>query len=499
MRELSTLLVIFIVFSHAVAIPIGRLDTEVANLFLRELYMRGRISAGRALLLPTEIGDGDRTIDSAATDKALWRPIILNSRRFAAADQSLRIGLVSVGHGHFGKDFNKAYWQFFPGLSYGISGNIGVHVEYRIDSQLTGNPDYSGKKWNGWAGYAETATAGYVTNRISVELGRRRTGWPMGRRAGSLFISPSAMPLDGLFIRYRFNDHAELASITAFLSPITDPAGSPSPENRYLSAHALVVSPFSWLDIMLKESVIYGGQGRRPELYYVFPLLWYHAEQLNKNRDDNTFIGLGAVFRRTDRAAAYFDFLIDDLQIENRTASDREPSEYGFSGGICLFDFPVKTTNLELTYDHIRNRTYNQMCPYNRYENEGIPIGDSLGPDHDRFGLFYDWHISDFLFLTASVTFQRRGEGRLTDEWTAPWLDSQDYQEDFPSGIVEKTTKAHLALIAQKNHRWQSKLALEYVDIRNDKNIRGIDRRTWGLYYAIVYDLPQLSWRIDDE
>jgi len=499
MRELSTLLALFIVFSRAGAIPIGRLDTEVANLFLRELYMRGKISGGQALFLPTEIGYHDKTSHSAETDKYLWQPISLKSQRYAAADQVLRVNLTAVGHGHFGKDFNKAYWQLFPGLTYGISKNIGVRLEYRIDSQLTGNPDYLGKKWNGWAGYAETATAGYVTNRVSIEVGRRRTGWAMGRRSGSLFISESAMPMDGLFVRYRLNDRAELAWITSFLSPITDPAGLPMPENRYLSAHALVVSPFRWCDIMLKEAVVYGGLGRRPELYYAFPLLWYHAEQLNENRDDNTFIGLGAVLKRTDRAAVYFDFLIDDLQIENRTASDREPSEYGFSGGVCLFDFPVNTTNLELTYDHIRNRTYNQICPYNRYENEGIPIGDSLGPDHDRFGVFYDWHISDLLFLTASVTFQRRGEGRLTGEWTTPWLESPDYREDFPSGIVEKTATANLTLIAQKNNRWQSKLALEYVDIKNDKNIRGIDRRAWRLYYGFVCDLPQLSWRIDDE
>ncbi len=449
--------------------------------------------------MPTEGKYQNESDASFGTEKILKQTIALNYERFAAADKILQPGLSVIGHGHFGKDFNKAYWQFFPEISYGIAKNISLRVDYRIDSKLAGDSDYAGKKWKGWAGYAENATVGYITKRLSIDLGRRRTNWGIGRQSNSLFVSSSAMPMDGLFMRYRFNEHIELAWITTFLSPTIDSVGLPASENRYLSAHALIVSPFDWCDIMLKESVVYGGPGRRPELYYAFPLLWYHAEQLNQDRDDNTFVGLGAVFKMPGRAALYFDLLIDDLQIEKRTAFDREPSEYAFSGGVCLFDFPVESTNLELTYDLITNRTYNQIRTYNRYENEGVPIGDSLGPDHDRIGVFYDWHFSSYMHIAASVTFQRRGEGRLTGDWTTPWLDSPGYKEAFPSGIVEKTTRANLGLHVQKNRYWQSKLALEFVDIKNDNNIRGEDRRTWGLYYNIVCDLPRISWRIDDE
>lgn len=488
-------LVVILCFSSAFALPIGQPDHETANYFLRELYLRGMISPQHVIFLPADNLDRIKSVDLGKLKDKYENSVALLVSNLSKPTGTLRFDLSAIGYGYFRNKKSRAYWMVFPGMSYRPCGNFIIDLRYRLDSQLAEIDDYRGKVWNNIAGYAEQATLKYSNAKLTVEFGRRRSSWGIDRRFNSLFLSSSAMPMDGLFVNYRVDKRLEFASIATFLSPSPNPADTIDGINRYFSAHALRVSPFEWCDIVLKESVVYGGNGRRPEVYYLFPLLWFHAEQLNKNKDDNTFIGLSAIIRPLKRTAFYIDLLIDDLQIENKTASDREPSEYGISTGACIFDFPINLTSLEITYSRVSNRTYNQIQSYNRYENEGISIGDSLGPDHERFGIYYDWHATSRLSVTARMTYQRRGQGRIFDDWSTPWTDSANWREAFPSGVVEKSLKFGLDVMFQKNLFWRSKLALEFADIKNDMNVHGKNRRTWEFDYRIICELPHLIWR----
>jgi hypothetical protein len=233
--------------------------------------------------------------------------------------------------------------------------------------------------------------------------------------------------------------------VTAVLNPdevtITYPDTSITVSiNRYFSAHRIEIKPFRQLDIGFSESVVYGGIGRQIEFYYTNPLTWYHGEQLNKGNDDNTFLSFDFTFYPRNGISLYGEFMVDDFQIEKKSKGDDEPNELGYIGGVYITD-PIRNSNLDLSFEYTRinNWTYNQGHTWNRYVNDGKIIGHFLGPD--RESLYFSikkWFVWGGW---AQLSYERQniGEGNVFSDWTDPWLLSTgQYQEKFPTGVVEK-------------------------------------------------------------
>jgi hypothetical protein len=81
---------------------------------------------------------------------------------------------------------------------------------------------------------------------------------------------------------------------------------------------------------ILGESVLYGGPERQFEPYYLLPVSWIHAEQLNHGINDNTFINVGFKWVPSPfRIEA--EFMIDDFQIDHKLSMIRNPMKIGFS------------------------------------------------------------------------------------------------------------------------------------------------------------------------
>lgn len=481
----------------------GRPDTQISYDYLRELYLRGYADAQTVLFTPVDY----RYISGLSLEgipsmfDKLTKPLTYLNRRFHNELKSLKLNLSVVTYGLFNSDADKSYIAFYPGANYEISHNLFIDIAYRIDSGLNDDTLYTGKRWNEFAGYAELATIGYRTKRLSIDIGRRRCMWGVARKGKTLLQSATAMPLDGLFINYRICKTLSFHSTIACLSPIkTDSLflENGQTENRYFSAHALRISPGQWLDFVLKESVVYGGLGRRFEPSYTIPLLWFHAEQLNANIDDNTFFGFETVVRLKNRYAGYFELLIDDYQIEKKTASDYEPNEIGFIAGVDIFDFPIRMSFLHLEYTRINNRTYNQMKPRNRYVNHNYPLGHPLAPDNESVNLSYTYHIKKGLTGEFSFYVLNRGEGRINDDWETPWIDDSTYTEKFPSGIVEKRFGGQLELLFHKDSFMQTRIACGVADIKNKGNIPGVDETDWSLEFEIILSPSSLALRFDD-
>lgn len=482
-------------------IPVGQPDSDIFYDLNRELYLRGVNKSQSAIFSPLYFDD-IVTDDSRPELERIIRPLRHQAKRYMIAPQTMDIDLLVMPHGYFDDDRGDLYLALAPRISYGISKRFSLAVSYLVDGALVDDSLYAGKKWENFAGYVDNAILGYRTQRLSVAVGRRRSRWGIAANGESLILSSGAMPMDGLFLDYDFNRWLSFHSIAACLSPLEYGFSSPaddSTENRYLSAHALKISPFSWWDISLGESVIYGGVGRRLEPSYIFPLLWYHAEQLNSGADDNTFFMMGNVFRWHRRYAAYCELLIDDYQIESETASDNEPNEIGIIAGLDIFDWPLEISAWEIEYTRVNNYTYNQMNPRNVYVNQNFPIGHSLGPDHESLNLSCIYHPTYTLTARIEAYITNRGQGRLGEEWTAPWLDNPDYSEKFPSGVVEKTVGGRLSLYYIKNESLKGKMSIDIADIENDGNISGRDNTRWSVHIQFMVNMPKLSWRDSDE
>ena len=122
-------------------------------------------------------------------------------------------------------------------------------------------------------------------------------------------------------------------------------------------------------------------------------------------------------------------------------------------------------------YLRITNWTYNQSRSWNRYQNRGRPIGNSLGAGGDRLDVGAKFWALSGLEVKMVYTHLRCGEGKIDSDWEEPWLSStEEYTEDFPSGVVEKANKFSFAAHYYADPRFQLKLGFALQQIDNFNN-----------------------------
>jgi len=236
------------------------------------------------------------------------------------------------------------------------------------------------------------------------------------------------------------------------------------------------VRPKRGLDFGLSEVVVYGGEGRGPELCYLNPLTIYYGEQFNKWRDDN--ILLGADFSwYLPWGRVYGELLVDDFQYDFRS----EPHELGINGGLDLVTPWGFRFNLE--YTRVNNWVYGQNKPRNRYTYEGRVIGWEMGPDADQFSSEIFYPMGRSLWTKFLLRLSRKGEGKVDDprDTDVPWPKS------FPSGVVEKSLLVGVELRYLPRPFLQVKFKLEAEKKRNRGNVKGRDSTSQRIGLEIFY------------
>jgi hypothetical protein len=400
----------------------------------------------------------------------------------------LKFGLDFLENSNLSSNRKSIFYEsFLPSLQADIGDNFSFLCRYSIDEGLAKDSTYAGKIWRGFAGDATQAYLSFKLPYFNLFIGRENLSWGQSRLS-PLILSPNSPSMDMLKLQGEWS-FFKLSSFFAQLDPLTisDSAGT-NKYRRYLSAHRFSFKVRSFLELGLSETVIYGGENRWFELYYLNPLLWFHASQLNENEDDNTFFGIDFNFSPLRKLLLYGEFLIDDLQIEKKTSSDREPNELGYSLGVKLGDFlGLNGSELDLEYIRINNWTYNQKNPWNRYTYKNKLIGSPLGPDADNLLISIGSYLKKGLEAKISYELTRRGEGRINSSWDEPWLYIEDYKESFPSGIVEKTDKFQLSLNYNFKSIFRANLFFDYVKISNSENVSGSDEELYGFTILLHY------------
>ncbi|MCP4569532.1 MAG: capsule assembly Wzi family protein, partial [FCB group bacterium] len=289
------------------------------------------------------------------------------------------------------------------------------------------DPEYTGKKYRGLAGEVETAGLFFQNDDLHLALGRFRTFW--GPQKTNLLLSHTAEPLDQLSARYEKGrlilnflfarldgSHPNAADSLRF-------PGRSFSDNRYLAGHRLDIRFHKRFRAGFFETVLFGGEGRPPELYYLNPLQFFHSAQLNENEDDNTILGFDFTALLGKGASAYGQILIDDFQIDDASQGDQEPNEMAYMLG--LFKTGRVGTflpDLKIEYVRIANRTYHQADPRNRYIYRNKLLGHPLGPDADSLSFKARFWPSDGFFAEIEFAYRRKGEGSIEALWDEPWL-----------------------------------------------------------------------------
>jgi len=379
------------------------------------------------------------------------------------------------------------------------SKHFGALILFSLDRAKAIDPDYTGKEWRGLAGDIETSAIYYKNNGLDLTLGRQRVFW--GPQPINLILSENAEPLDMFSAGYRkgrlwFNfiiarlDKSRPDSIDYIRFP-----NYTFNDNRYLAGHRLDINIFRNFRLGLFETSLFGGEGRSIELYYLNPLHFFHAIQLNENVDDNTILGLDFTYLPSPGFSIYGQLLVDDFQIDRKSQGDQEPDEIGLLAGLFKSGKPGSSSpDIKLEYTKITNRTYHQIMPRNRYLYRNKLLGHPLGPDSDSLSIMFRFWPDTRMYVELESAFCRHGEGSIYNSWDQPWLEMEgDYNEPFPTGIVEKSisvavrTAGYMPFSEYTSQHLFVMLECGYRKFTNRYNISGENTSTAWLNFSLSW------------
>ena len=232
----------------------------------------------------------------------------------------------------------------------------------------------------------------------------------------SIVLSPTA-PQAGQF---SFVIHKDFYTYTSLLMAIAatanDGSGSPLP-NKYLALHSLEIHPFTWLDLGLMESVVWGD---RFEPLYLLPLptLLFYSQGLI-GFPDNSFFGLTAGLKLPQAVNANFMVYVDDIGFNELIKLDFNTKlKLAGQAEVSWTPHLPFLERLSLGYTLVTPYTYTHIDAggstdpnYQNYTNNGQNMGTGLEPDSDRIELTALVRPLSFLDVTTFARFIRHGDG----------------------------------------------------------------------------------------
>jgi len=458
-QYLITALLAFAMFASAQAQDLATVPTyHWANEYLQRLALRHREAGFTFERLPfsnREAGAFVQSINRSAFSSAeqFW------AKRLEAClttpeprHARLQIGgRVIARAGKFNGDA-RARTALMTHLGFFPNRRLALVNAIRLDQELRDDPNYLGKRWRGFTGYTEQAYALLHFEKYVAKFGRDFLRWGRGYDA-TLLLSDYSRPLDQFYGRIALNK-LRLHYVAAKLDPMSLPDSlRASPVHnfaeRYLSAvRAEIVFNPRVLTVSATQMVVYGGANRGFEWYYLNPVLVFHGEQLNEQRKGNTFLAFDFTLRPRARTELYGQLLIDDYQVERTGKRDLEPSEIGYLvGGELAEPFNLRGASFGAEYTRVANRTYNTLTSWEKFWHRNRPLAHFLGNDFDRRLIHGRAYLGKSIELNAVFEARRRGEGRIDSTFDAPWLEVEEgesYHENFPGGVVERSTHVQL-------------------------------------------------------
>jgi hypothetical protein len=355
-----------------------------------------------------------------------------------------------------------------------------------IDNQAQKERSYQTREWkHHLAGTFDEAYANLNLKYFNLLLGRDHIQWGPGK-GDVLLLSGQIPPFDMIKAEAKFGSFKLICFSTVldqiYIPPVEENSLSGFWAKRYLSGHRLNLKLKSGLETGISEVVLYGGENRNPEAYYLNPLLPYYGDQYNRDVDDNIMWSWDISITWFKNKELYFELLVDDFQYDFKS----EPQQTGYQLGLNYAEpFGFKRSYLNMEYTKINNWVYGQNKPWNVYTYDGRGIGSILGPDADRwiFGLTYHWTKDiDFMLIEE---YRRRGEGRIE----TPQPGVVPASPKFPSGVVEYTNLLQLAASYQPNANLKFDLVGEYDRVSNPNNQSGKKEDTMILWTKLSINL----------
>jgi hypothetical protein len=371
------------------------------------------------------------------------------------------------GEGYYLDERNSSSISLWGAASFHPASNLTLYEEIDVakDKDVIGKEGKTASKrtqiWK--LNYTADFKRAYISFRwsgLETILGRQSLFWGPGH-GGSLVISDNSPAFDMVLLNAKF-DSLKAFAFSAVLDKMWSEHGDPPRRylaNRYISGHRIDWLAHDRLELGLSEMVLYGGEARNMELYYINPLIPYYATQWNAGYDDNVMVCADFSLRPVDSYKIYGQLLVDDFSY-----SGGDPNALGYLAGIYSSDF-LGLLGLEIRaeYTRINSYTYTHLETENQYTHYGWIIGHQLGPDADQLTLELCQILSVNTRVKLAYSYKREGSRTVADRFRG-----EDYGSlDFPSGDVEKRHKIGLGFLREPLSGLRIDLQCAGVIIRN--------------------------------
>jgi hypothetical protein len=303
-----------------------------------------------------------------------------------------------------------------------------------FDTRLKSDPDYQGKKDRVIAGRAAEAYVSAQWSFGELFFGSLDRNWGP-RLTQGLLVSPSPYSYDHLGLSVGTSG-VRLEGIITQLDDLPDTSGALN--HRYFIAHRFTIRPPWNTTFSLWEGTLIAGPNRQLEPWFANIFTFGLLQQYDQGSQANNLVGLD-ITTRIKRTQFFGSLLIDDIQVDRSTASDREPPQYGFTlgaqGGINRFGWTA-------FYTQIANLTYRTTNPAEAVMRRGVGLGRNFS-DYDQLTLRGSMIAGPGVLLEPEVTVLRQGEGDFRLPY--PTVAQFDATPTIFAGVVERTVRFALA------------------------------------------------------
>jgi hypothetical protein len=411
--------------------------------YVEHLIARGRMVDPTPLTRPFREADLLRTLegaDSARLSGAEWRVVaqLKNELRrrergptarldldagIAASSHARRDALREAGVGHTTVSGGAALTLLF--------GPVVAVTHPYFDTRLKWDPDWYGKKDRVIAGRSAEAYVSAQLRYAELFFGTLDRNWGPSAVQGIL-LSDSPYGLEHVGLSLGTNA-VRVEGIAAQLNSLPDTTGAI--HNRYMVQHRLWLRPPGRWTVALWEGSVLEGVGRQLEPWYLNLMSLGVLAQLNTKTDVNSFVGFD--LQRRGPVTVFAQGMLDDIQIDRNTATDRKPDSYGLTLGAQGNFTPVNGA-WTLFYTRISNLAYRNEDNFQAPLYFGLGTGRNFS-DYDQLTLRVSLLTTPHALLTPEVTMLRQGEGDL--HLAHPAVAAYDSTRAFLSGVVERTVR----------------------------------------------------------
>src|SRR5258706_10290545 len=411
--------------------------------FIEHLITAGRIADPTPLTRPFRTDQVLRAldaVDSTTVTRAEWaavrqlRRVLRRQERGPPAGLDGHAGIGASSHARRDplREAGVGHGTFSGGAALRLYLGPVVFVSHPyLDTRLKYDPDWYGKEDRVIAGRFDEAYISAQFTNADLFFGSLDRNWGPSALQG-LLLSDSPYAPDHFALSIGTTG-VRVEGVATQLNDLTDTTGAAV--HRYMVQHRLWIRPPGRWTLALWEGSVLSGVGRELEPWYVnFASLGVLA-QVNTKTNVNSFLGFDV--QRQARVTLFAQAMLDDIQVDRKSAADRKPSSYGLTVGAQV-GIPHAAAAWTFFYTPLANLTYRNEDNFQTPIYFGLGTGRNFS-DYDQTSLKLSFLPASQILVQPEITLLRQGEGDL--HLPHPAVSAYPATPVFLAGVVERTLR----------------------------------------------------------